>query len=75
MSQSRVEGEGIKLQLAEKKEQNVETIRRLVMREAFLIDEEKKWVIAQRDKIRSLNRSKSPHCRDASQRAASIGPH
>ena len=48
-----------KLEIVEKKEQNIETIRKLLKREAFFIDEEKKWLKANRPPTRS-SRSRSP---------------
>ena len=48
-----------KLDIVEKKEQNIETIRKLLKREAYFIDEEKKWIKANRPQTRS-SRSKSP---------------
>ena len=47
-----------RLDIIEKKEQNIETIRKLLKREAYFIDEEKKWIQAQKT-LRS-SRSKSP---------------
>ena len=47
-----------RLDIIEKKEQNIETIRKLLKREAYFIDEEKKWIQAQKN-LRSI-RSKSP---------------
>ena len=47
-----------RLDIIEKKEQNIETIRKLLKREAYFIDEEKKWI--QEQKTLRSSRSKSP---------------
>jgi hypothetical protein len=37
------------LDLVEKKEQNLEALRKILTREAYFLDEEKKWIREQKD--------------------------
>jgi len=40
------------LDLVEKKEQNLEALRKILTREAYFLDEEKKWIREQKDTLR-----------------------
>jgi hypothetical protein len=40
------------LDLVEKKEQNLEALRKILTREAYFLDEEKKWIREQKDSLR-----------------------
>jgi hypothetical protein len=40
------------LDLVEKKEQNLEALRKILNREAYFLDEEKKWIREQKDTLR-----------------------
>ena len=39
------------LELIEKREHNLEAIRKVLIREAYFIDEEKKWIKDQKDNL------------------------
>ena len=46
--------DALRVEKLERKEQNVETIRKLLVREAYFIDEERKWIGSQKQELASL---------------------
>jgi len=40
------------LDLVEKKEQNLEALRKILTREAYFLDKEKKWIREEKDSLR-----------------------
>ncbi len=42
----------LSIEMIEKKEQNLEAIRKILTREAYFLDEEKKWIREQKDQFK-----------------------